>query len=250
MGKQWRHLLITQTFPPRVGGREAYLYHLFSRLDPARVVVLTPDREGDWAAFDGDCPFRVMRVSSGGLRWFYEGGRRRRLRWFAYLAALCLRHNVGLVHCGVALPDGMTGLLLKQTLGLPYVQYVFGLEVARPALEPWTRERVGWVLGGADRVVAISQSTADLATRLGARPDRIALVSPGVDVAFYHPDPEAGAMVRQRHGLNGRKVVLTLGRLVPRKGQDLVIRALPTVLREVPETVYLIAGSGPDRGRL
>lgn len=245
-----RHLLITHTFPPRVGGREAYLYNLFSRLDPARVTVLTPDREGDWESFDRQSPFPILRIRREALEWFFQGGRKRRLQWFAYLATLRLRRGIGLVHCGVALPDGMTGLLLKRTLGLPYVQYVFGLEIARPALRLWTRERIGWVLGEAERVVAISRATARLAVRLGARPDRIVLVPPGVDVGVYHPDPEAGARVRQRHGLDDRRVILTLGRLVARKGHDLVIRALPRVLEAVPDVVYLIAGDGPDRERL
>ncbi|HEY75253.1 MAG TPA: glycosyltransferase family 4 protein [Thermoflexia bacterium] len=244
------HLLITHTFPPRVGGRESYLFHLFSRLDPSRVTVVTPDREGEWETFDRSAPFRMVRVPPEGLYWFFRGGRKLRLRWVLSLAGLCLRHRVGLVHCAVALPDGMTGLLLKRTLGLPYVQYVFGLEIARPALEPWTRERIGWVLREADRVVAISRATADLAVRLGAHPDRIALVPPGVDVVAYHPDPAAGAAVRRQYGLDGRRVILTLGRLVARKGQDMVIRALPGVLESVPEAVYLIAGSGPDRERL
>ena len=244
------HLLIAHTFPPRVGGRESYLFNLFSRLGPARVTVVTPDREGEWETFDRSAPFRMVRVSPEGPSWFFRGGRRQRLRWFFFLAGLCLRHRVGMVHCAVALPDGMTGLLLKRTLGLPYVQYVFGLEIARPALEPWTRERLGWVLQNADRVVAISRATADLAVRLGARPDRVVFVPPGVDVETYHPDPEAGARVHQQHGLDGRKVILTLGRLVARKGQDQVIRALPRVLEAVPQAVYLIAGSGPDRERL
>jgi len=244
------HLLIAHTFSPRVGGRESYLLNLFSRLGPARVTVVTPDREGEWEMFDRSAPFRVVRVSPEGPGWFFRGGRRQRLRWFFFLSGLCLRRRVGMVHCAVALPDGMTGLLLKRTLGLPYVQYVFGLEIARPALEPWTRERLEWVLQNADRVVAISRATADLAVRLGARPDRVVFVPPGVDVETYHPDPEAGARIHRQHRLDGRKVILTLGRLVARKGQDQVIRALPRVLEAVPEAVYMIVGDGPDRERL
>ncbi len=245
-----RHLLITHTFPPRVGGREAHLYQFFTRLNPTEVVVVTPDREGDWRTFDRNAPFPIVRVSPAGPDWFFRGGRKRRLRWFTYMSTLCLRHRVGMVHCAVALPDGMTGLLLKRTLGLPYVQYVFGLEIARPALKPWTRARVEEVLRNADQVIANSDATARIATRLGAAPERTVTIHPGVDTTIYHPDPKAGARIRRRHGLEDRKVILTLGRLVPRKGQDLVIRALPAVLEAVPEAVYLIVGDGPDRQRL
>ena len=81
-----RHLLITHTFPPRVGGREAHLYQFFTRLNPTEVVVVTPDREGDWRTFDRNAPFPIVRVSPAGPDWFFRGGRKRRLRWFTYMS--------------------------------------------------------------------------------------------------------------------------------------------------------------------
>ncbi len=245
-----KSLLITSTFPPRLGGRENYLYNLFAHLPAEEVVVLTPDREGDWERFDRESPFPIIRTEPEGFQWFYQGGRRLRWRWFSFLARLCRQEEVRVVHCGTALPDGLSALLLQRTLGLPYVVYTFGLEVLRYRDQPWTHQRLMRALHEASRVVAISNFTKRELVRLGLPADKVTTIYPGLDTQRFRPDPEAGAALRKRLGLEGKKVILTLGRLVPRKGQDRVIEALPQVLRQVPDVVYLIAGDGPDRERL
>jgi phosphatidylinositol alpha-1,6-mannosyltransferase len=83
---------------------------------------------------------------------------------------------------------------------------------------------------------------------LGPGP-RIELLPPGIDGSRFHPGV-SDAIVRERHRLEGRSVICCVGRLVARKGQDKVIRALPRILVEVPDARYLVVGSGPDRERL
>jgi phosphatidylinositol alpha-1,6-mannosyltransferase len=86
-------------------------------------------------------------------------------------------------------------------------------------------------------------------TRLAQVLPRLERLAPGVDPTQYHPDVDGGP-VRRRHGLAGRPVVVCVSRLVPRKGQDALIRALPLVRRRVPGVALLVVGGGPDRGRL
>ncbi|HYN94824.1 MAG TPA: glycosyltransferase family 4 protein, partial [Pilimelia sp.] len=74
-------------------------------------------------------------------------------------------------------------------------------------------------------------------------------LAPGVDPDAYHPGVD-GAAVRARHGLTGRPVVVCVSRLVARKGQDTLIRALPAIQRRVPGAALLLVGTGPYRPEL
>jgi len=243
-----RSLLLTTSFPPRVGGRELYLHSIFSRLPAEEVRVLAVHEEGD-AQFDRKSAIRIRRVPRERLQWFLQG-RRKRLRWFASLAGLGWREKVKVVHCGVVLPDGMSGWLLKKVLGWPYIVYTYAKEVTEPLPLERLHEHRRRVLIEADRVVTISRYTRQELIRLGVDPARIVMVYPGVDAERFRPDPEAGQRIRALYGLGERPVLLTVARLIPRKGHDMVIAALPSILQQVPEAVYVIVGSGPDEGRL
>lgn len=238
-------LLMTSTFMPRTGGRELYLHNIFSRIPPEDVVVMTHDREGDWQTFDRQSPFRIIRVDRAGFHWYFHG-RRKWLRWFAYLAMLCLRERIGVVHCGLSLPDGMSGWLLKSTLGKPYVIYTYAKEILEPLPTEWHHRNFQRALNEADRIVTISQYTGEQLVQLGVDPSKIVMVYPGVDTKVFRPDPAAGQTIRARHGLSeDQPVLLTVARLIPRKGHDQVIAALPAISEQSPDVVYLIVGTGP-----
>jgi len=154
------------------------------------------------------------------------------------------------VHCGVALPDGMSGWLLKKVLGWPYIVYTYAKEIT----ETFSMERLHQyrrrALLEAERVVTISQYTRQELMRLGVEPDRIIIVPPGVDADRFQPDQEAGQRIRTLYGLEGKPILLTVARLIPRKGCDQVIEALPFILQQAPEATYVIVGEGPDEERL
>jgi phosphatidylinositol alpha-1,6-mannosyltransferase len=247
MGKM-KTLYISHTFPPRVGGRESYLYNLWSRLDPQDGLVLTPKQEV-WAGFDLYCPLQVQRKPKDGWMWFMHG-RRARLRWLLSLSRLCVQERIHIVHCGVILPDGMSGWLLKRTFGRPYVVYTYAKEIVEPLPMKELEHDRRRALVEADRVVTISRYSRDLLIEQGVSPDRIAVIPPAVDDTRFRPTPHAGWRIRARYGLGKRPLLLTVARLLPRKGHDLVLRALPTVLEAIPDAVYMIVGDGPDQARL
>jgi len=248
-----KSLVISSTFPPRVGGRENYIYQLCAHLPQGEVVVLTPDRQGDWERFDtqslAEQGLKTIRCAPDGLHWFLRK-RRERVGWARYLARLCRQEQVGVIHCATALPDGLTGLFIQRTLGLPYVLYTFGLEITRHQDESWAGERMLLGLKEASRVVTISEFTKQQVVKLGIPSERVPLVPPAVETDTFYPDPDAGLAVRQRYGLVGKKVLLTVGRLVARKGHDKVIEALPAILRQVSDVTYLVTSDGPERERL
>ncbi|MGN0120636.1 MAG: glycosyltransferase family 4 protein, partial [Streptomyces albidoflavus] len=117
---------------------------------------------------------------------------------------------------------------------------------------PGARRLLRRVGESADTVTYLGEHTRErIAPALGPRA-RLSRLVPGVDVDAFRPDPagERGRAVRERYGLGGRKVVLSVARLVPRKGQDVLVRALPQIRRAVPEAALLLVGQGPDEGRL
>ena len=165
--------------------------------------------------------------------------------------ALSLYHRQGFdwVECGQLLPFGLIALLLKRVFGIPYLVWAYGNDVLRPQRYPFLRRLLCLVLSNADSVVAISQSTKREIVRLGLNPDRIAVIPPAVDTQRFHPQID-GSQVVIRHRLQGKRVILTVARLVERKGIDMVIKAMPKVLEAIPNVVYLVIGIGPYQGKL
>jgi phosphatidylinositol alpha-1,6-mannosyltransferase len=115
---------------------------------------------------------------------------------------------------------------------------------------PGSRQALGRIGRDVDVVTTVSRYTRGrIAAALG--PDAaLEPLPPGIDTRRFAPDPGARATIRARHGLGDRPVVGCVSRLVRRKGQDVLIRALPALRRRVPGAALLIAGDGPDRDRL
>lgn len=241
-------LLITLGFPPAPGGMQSYLYARCRAAEPDKITVLAPAMPGD-RAFDEAQPFEVRRWPN---RLAHVAGLGRMMQF-----VLPLLHALGLyrqkrfdaIECGQTLPFGLIAWLFKRTSGIPYLVWVYGREILKPQRFPLLRNVVRCVLQEASLVISVSESTRQAAIQIGARPDRVHVIYPPVDTQRFHPDID-GSRAITRHGLHGKKVILTVSRLVPRKGVDTVIRALPAILEAVPNTIYVIVGDGPDRRRL
>jgi phosphatidylinositol alpha-1,6-mannosyltransferase len=234
------HLLVTNDFPPKVGGIQSYLWELWRRLPPERVTVLTTPHP-DAAAFDAAQPFRVERVRQPVLLPTPFLARRAR--------ELAASVGAALVVLDPALPLGLIG----PHLGLPYAAVLHGAEVTVPGRLPVTRPALARVLGNATHLIAGGGYAAAEARRAagGAVPP-ITVVPPGVDAGRFVPlDADARAKARADLGLPpDAQVVLGLSRLVPRKGMDTLIRAAGLLAPGRPDLVLAIAGAGRDLPRL
>lgn len=235
-----RHLLVTNDFPPKIGGIQSYLWELWRRLPAEDVTVLTtPYRDAD--AWDRAQGFRVERTREPVL--LPNPVLRRHIR------RLAAEVGAGLVVLDPALPLGALG----PGLGLPYAVVLHGAEVTVPGRLPVTRPLLRRVVEGAALVIAAGGYPEAEARRVaGAATPPVVQVPPGVDVERFVPAAAIErAAARARLGLAGRgPLVLSVSRLVPRKGMDTLVRAAATLRATHPDLTVAIAGSGRDRARL
>jgi phosphatidyl-myo-inositol dimannoside synthase len=229
-------LLVTNDFPPKIGGIQSYLYELWRRLPPEDATVLTTRHEGD-TAWDAQQPFRVVRA--GERQFFPTSSLARRID------ALASELGAGVILLDPWLPLGQLGPRLRAA---PYVVIVHGAEVTVPGRLPVSRQLGARVLRSAAGVVAAGQYPAREAARAAGGDLCGVVVPPGVDVDRFRPlDPPGRAAARREFGLDpDRPLVLGVSRLVPRKGFDVLIDAVAGL----PDVQLAIAGSGRDRRRL
>jgi phosphatidylinositol alpha-1,6-mannosyltransferase len=239
------HLLVTNDFPPKVGGIQAYLWELWRRMDPSTFAVLTASSHPGAAAFDAEqkgLGFRIDRVPGRVL--LPTPATVRRIRDMA--------DEVGasLVVLDPALPLGLAGPLLGH---LPYAVVLHGAEVAVPGRLPGSRRALAHVLEHAALAVCAGGYPATEARRVaGSRMPPVVEVPPGVDVERLRPLTAAGRRkARTELGLAlDAPVVVSVSRLVPRKGMDVLIDAAAALVPSFPGLTVAIAGSGRDRARL
>ncbi len=235
-----RALLVTNDFPPRAGGIQAYVHALTLQLPPGELVVYASAWRGA-AAFDAEQPYEVVRHPSSLLLPTPDAMRR--------IRAVALRTGCDTAWFGAAAPLGLLAAGLRRTAGIGrLVASTHGHEVGW-AMLPGARQVLRRIGSSVDVVTYLGGYTRTrLASALGPHPELVQLPS-GVDTGMFTSAAD-GAAVRARHGLGDRPVVVCVSRLVRRKGQDQLVKALPEIRRRVPGTALLIVGGGPDRQRL
>lgn len=240
-----RHLLVTNDFPPKVGGIQSYLWELWRRLDPDSFVVLTASSDPGAADFDAAQAERGIRIERVPGRTLYLPTRR------ATGHVRGLAHEVGasLVVLDPALPLGLLG----PALGLPYAVVLHGAEVTVPGRIPGSRAALARVLRRAALLISAGGYPAAEGERAaGGRLPPVIEVPPGVDCSRYVPLDEAARLdARRRLGLPIRgPLVSSVSRLVPRKGMDVLVEAARRLVPSFPDLTVAVAGSGRQAGAL
>ena len=240
-----RHLLVTNDFPPKVGGIQNYLWDLWSRLDPSSFVVLTASSDSGAPAFDAAQAERGIRIQRvpGKILFFPTPDT------LATVRTAVREHEVDLVLLDPALPLGLLG----PHVGVPYGVVLHGAEVTVPGRLPGSRAALSRVLRDARLIVSAGRYPAAEARRVVPDFDgSLVEIPPGVDVSDIVPltAPERRA-ARARLGLPAEGPLLTsVSRLVPRKGMDVLIAAANRLASSYPDLVVAIAGDGRELGHL
>lgn len=237
-----RTLVVTNDFPPRVGGIESFVLAMVRRMAPDQVVVHTARQPGD-AAFDATLAFPVVRDRSSLMLPTPQITKR--------AVQIARDLDCESVWFGAAAPLGLMAKQLKTRAGVRRtVATTHGHEVWW-ASTPVTRRLLHRIGDSNDVLTYLGSYTRDrIAKALSAdAAARMARLTPGVDERAFHPGVD-GTAVRERHDLGTRPVVVCVSRLVERKGQDMLIRSLPRIHRRVPDAAVLIVGDGAQRRAL
>ena len=241
-------LLLTEVFPPQKGGSGRWLWELYRRQPRGDVHVIA----GNWlgsAEFDSTADLDIERVALRFSNWGVSRPRAAReyARAFFRVHRAVRRNRPAAIHCGKSLPEGLIAYAIHRLMGVPYWCYAHGEELTLARMSSELRWLNDKVLSNAARIVANSQHSKDMLVNDWRVPgERITVVHPGVDTTRFCPSPRDAAL-RARLGWHNRQVVLTVGALQKRKGQDMFIRALPAIRRRCPTVLYTMIGEGWER---
>ncbi|MBC8263847.1 MAG: glycosyltransferase family 4 protein [Anaerolineales bacterium] len=266
-----KRLLITLTFPPDMGGMQSFAHQRCLRAGD-EPVVFAPWHT-DSAEFDAIQPFPILRwrpflgnvpglkrigqllqplllaLRLGLRRDFVELSRDAQSSRSGQARQLLQQGGFDAVECWQPLPLGLTAWLLKRIYRLPVIIWSHGSDLLRVQRIPGGMAVLRWTLSQADRLIANSMATQLQMERLGQDPARIRVIHPPVEHERFHPNVDP-TPIGVRHAIGGAPTILTVARLVEKKGIDMVLRALPSILCAVPEVRYLIVGDGPLRLQL
>lgn len=239
-----RPLLVTLDYPPALGGVAEY-YRAIARHWPGGLDVLSPT-DGEpmtgrvWPRWLPMVRMIMGRATdSNSFPLFIGGGQKG-----------------GLLMAGQVLPVGTAVALASWRLNLPYVVFTHGMDVAGAWESRRKRILARLVLRRAKLVVANSEFTKMIVKRYGVPEDKIVIVHPcpwfdlpssllGKEGKLVSPPYQGGA-----RGGGSPPALLTVARLIPRKGADIALRALPMIWQEFPNLEYWIVGDGPEEARL
>lgn len=234
-----RTLLVTNDYPPRVGGIQRTLEALVRHLPADRVAVVCPASE-DSGDFDERAPYRIFRQPERFLWPTREVGRRVHDAVEAFGAEVVL--------FGATYPLALLGPGLARR-GIPYVSAAHGFEYWL-SVAPGPHALLRRATGRASRVAVMCSAFIARVVRTAVPdPVPVSVLYPGADLDTFRPDLPFEDLL-ERHRLTGRPLVVCVSRLVSRKGQDVLIRAMRAIGRRAPGAALLIVGDGPDRARL
>lgn len=254
-----KSLLITLDFPPNLGGVATYYYNVCKNLPPDKIVVLAPKQEGD-AEFDKKQNFPIIRknlinqfpnFNSRSIDGIFKIAST--VKWLSlikYFKPIIKSHQIELIQAGQVLPIGTLAMFYKRKNQIPYIFYAHGLDILLPQKFKRKKTMLKQIIKEAEAIVANSYFTKDELIKLGADSQKIIVVYPCPNLEIESVSEWKTEKILEEHALKDKKIILTVGRLVERKGHDMVIRALPKIIQAIPEVLYLIVGTGPNKENL
>ena len=234
-------LVHTSNFPPVPGGIAAFLQHVCDQLSKRghNVEVLAQSKHVTERAYDVQQPFPVYR--------YRLPGRMSAGVMIGQMVYHVRRQKSDVILQGLFTSSHGLGLVASRwLLRVPYTVLVHGFDLlnvfAASRADHWASRRV---LDNAALMLANSEATKREIEGFGYPENRIRILNPAVDPRVFHPGVDT-SQVCKRHGLDGRRVILTVSRLVAKKNHVTVLKALTQVVRKIPNIIYLIIGKGEE----
>ncbi len=241
-------LTLANDFPPSTGGIQRYLYGLAVALHHrGEEVVVIATEQPQAAEFDATSPVPTLRVPAARR---FQAARSLASAAINYIREGNCGKTVKAILAGNWWPDGYAAWLVRRQTGTPYVVMGYGREMVQTGANPikWLMQQL--VIRGASGGLAISHYSARQLSRRGLPQDRGRVIYGGVDPAQFAAPVTPDEQVQRKLAKDGQPILLTVSRLVRRKGHSQVIAALPQIASEVGPVKYIIVGSGPEEQRL
>ncbi len=238
-------LVVTNKFAPHRGGTAVVWEEWCKHWPSENLVVIAPVMPGA-KIFDRSVAFRVVRV-------WYPDVPKLRVPFLCFMLALrtlleCLLNRPSLIHCGHVFENGPVGLIAKGLLGIPYCIHTYGEELILASRSRSLRGLVSWILPEAHLVTSISHYSANLLKIFDYHAECL-IIHPGVNSDHYSPG-ETGTVLQDTYAIPPGPKLITVGRLMERKGHARVLAVMPTLRRIFPDLRYIIAGAGPFESEL
>ncbi|MDB3935104.1 glycosyltransferase family 4 protein [Granulosicoccus sp.] len=240
-------LVLSEVFPPTIGGSGNWLHEIYKRQPTEKTVLLVGDHP-DAAEFDSKSELNVVRTNMITPKWSVMklSGTIIFFKMLREIIRLGRTHKLSEIHCGRPMPEGVVGLVASKILRTGLVVFIHGedIEISRRSREH--RFFTQLVLARADRLVCnCKHSRSLLVDAWRCKDANVRVLFPRTDTALFTPVADRNS-AKEGLGWNGRKVLLTVSRLDYRKGHDKLIEALPRIIVDVPKVLYVIAGGGLD----
>ena len=238
-------LLVTNDFGPRTGGIETFVIGLLERITGHEVTVFT-SQQGETSEYD------QQWLDKFGVRVIRDRSKILLPSWRVTRAVkkVIESHNIEIVVFGAAAPLALMSSALRKSGVKKIIALTHGHEVWWAKIFPFNIaiKRIG---KGVDHLTYLGEFTRQAISK--ALTDKsikeMVKIAPGIDTAHFIPQPD-GMQKRKELGLQDKKIIISVGRLVHRKGQDKLIEAMPDVLRKIPNAHLLIVGEGPYKNHL
>ena len=235
-------LLVTNDFGPRAGGIETFVIGLLERMPTGEVLVYTSNQP-DAAAYDEkwlrDFGVKVIRDKSKILL--------PTPRVVRNLHGVVKSQGVKRVWFGAAAPLAISARWLRKAGVEKIVALTHGHEVWWAKLWPFSWA-ISEIAKQVDYVTYLGEFTKNALTRRFRDKEKLVRIAPGIDTNHFAPQ-EVDDLKAELNLLH-QPIIVSVGRLVHRKGQDRLIAALPIILKEVPDAKLVFVGRGPHRKTL
>lgn len=247
MRNDGRIVLLTLEFHPQTGGIQKILFERAKNSHPELLTVIT-SKTKEYERRLTNPPYDIIWAKNIKETSIFF---RLSQTLFPILSFLkfARKNRVQSIECGQAFPFPIFCWIYKKLTQTPYSVWCHGNDVYRFSSIPILDYFVKKSLRNANRIYCLSNFVSGLVERLGVSKSQISILKYRMD-PLELPTHEKNNELIDRLGLRGKNVISTVGRLVPRKGIDTVLRSLGSVLNDFPNTVYMIIGSGSDYARL
>ena len=238
-------LLVTNDFGPRAGGIETFVIGLLERIKGHEVTVFT-SQQGDTSVYD------QQWIDKFGVRVIRDQSKILLPSWRVKRAAkkIVAAKNIDVVVFGAAAPLALMSPSLRKSGVKKIIALTHGHEVWWAKIFPFNFaiKRIG---KSVDHLTYLGEFTRQAISKPLTRKSATEMVkiAPGIDTAHFIPQPDA-MQKRKELGLQDKKIIISVGRLVHRKGQDNLIQAMPAVLKKIPNAHLLLVGEGPYKKHL